>query len=186
MDAGLLGLLHHFLHHAHGGGEQGGAADDLAALVDCGLHIGLGRHVGAQVDDFQALALHHHLHQVLADVVQIALHGADAHLAHGLHACLGHQRLEQRGAHVHGAGGHQHFRHEHFVVLELLADHAHAGQKALVQDLLHGNALVDGLLHQLFDDLGFALLKIFGNVGQNAHGCSPPLFVLGRRSAVSF
>ena len=64
-------------HGAHGGGEQRGAADDLAALVNSGLDEGLGSNVGAQVHNLKALALHHHLHQVLADVVQVALDGAD-------------------------------------------------------------------------------------------------------------
>ena len=46
----------------------------------CSSHRGhelLGRHVAAQVDHLEAGALEHHRHQVLADVVQVALGGAD-------------------------------------------------------------------------------------------------------------
>ena len=96
--------------------------------------------------------------------MQVALYGADAHLAGRLHAGLRHQGLQQGGAHVHGAGRHQHLRHEHLVVLELLANHVHAAQQALVQDLLYRNALVNGLLNQLFHDLRFAALQVFRNI----------------------
>ena len=49
----------------------------------------------------------------------------------------------------------------------------------LVQDLLHRNAFVDGLLNQFFHDLGFAPLEVFGNVCQNAHTAFPFLIILG-------
>jgi hypothetical protein len=43
----------------------------------------LDRVVDAEVDDFEARAFHHHADEVLADVVDVALDGADHHLAHG-------------------------------------------------------------------------------------------------------
>ena len=168
-DAGFLCLVDHVLHLAHGGGQQGGAANHLAALVNSGLHIGFGSHVSAQVHNLQALALHHHLHKIFADIVQISLDGADTHLARGLNSCLGHQGLEQLCAHIHGTGCHQHLRYKHLVVLELLANHVHAVQQTLVQNLLHGNPFVNGLLHQLLDHLGFAFLQILRNFSQHAH-----------------
>lgn len=48
-----------------------------------------------------------------------------------------------------------------------------AAEQPLVQDLLHRNAFVDGLLNQFFHDLGFAPLEVFGNVCQNAHTAFP-------------
>lgn len=90
--------------------------------------------------------------------MEVALDGADADLARGPDALPGQQGLEDLGPHVHGPGGHQDLRHKDFVVLELLADSAHAVQKSLVQDLLDGETLVHGLLDQLLDGLGLALL----------------------------
>ena len=159
-DTGSLGSLYHVSHHAHGGGQQSGAADDLAALFLSGLDEGFGGDVGAQVNHFQTLAFHHHLHQVLADVVQVALDGADADLAGGLYAVLSQQGLEQVGTHIHGTGSHQNFGNENFIVLELLADDAHTGQQTLFQNLLGGNAFVNGLLYQSLDDLCLTGLAI--------------------------
>ena len=111
--------------------------------------------------------------------MQVALDRADAHLARGFHTRVGHQRLQQLGAHVHGAGRHQHLGHEHFVVLELLANDTHAVEQPLIQDLLHRDAFVDGLLNQFFHDLGFTPLEVFRNVCQNAHTAFPFLIILG-------
>ena len=44
----------------------------VTALVLDGIHEGLGRHVGAQVDDFQVLACEHYLNQVLAEVMPMS------------------------------------------------------------------------------------------------------------------
>ena len=44
----------------------------------------LGRHVSAQVDHLEAAAFEHGRHQVLADVVQVALHRADGHASRRL------------------------------------------------------------------------------------------------------
>ena len=56
-----------------------GTADDLAMLLNGGLHISFRRHVRAQVDDLKPLAFHHHFHQVFADIMQVAFYRADAH-----------------------------------------------------------------------------------------------------------
>ena len=101
-----------------------------------------------QVDDVQAAALQHHLDQVFADVVQIALDGTDDRCALGLHARLGQIGLEDGHTGVHGPGRDKHLRHEHLVVFEFLAHHAHAGQQPLLQHVLGGDALVHRLLYQ--------------------------------------
>ena len=162
-NALLLGQLYHLGHYVHGGGQQSGAADDLAVLLLSGLNEGLGGDVGAQVNNFQALAFQHHLDQVLADVVQVALDGADADAAGGLHALSSQQGLEQSGALAHSAGSNQNFGNEHFVVLELFADDVHAVQQTLFQNGLSGNALVDSLLNQGLDDLSLTCLKLQGD-----------------------
>ena len=129
-------------------------------FVPGGVDEGFGSDIGAQVDDFQALAFQHHLHQVLANVVQVALHGADADLTGGLHAFSGQQGFQKACAHVHGAGGYQDFGNENFVVLELFADDVHAIHQTLFQNLVRGDAFVDGLLHQGFHVFGLTGLKL--------------------------
>ena len=57
-----------------------------AVLLDRGHEL-LGRHVAPEVDDLEAGALEHHRHQVLADVVEVALRGADHDHAQVLLPC---------------------------------------------------------------------------------------------------
>ena len=87
---------------------------------------------GAQVDDLEAGALEEHAHEVLADVVQVALDGADDD---GAAACLvagGHVRAQQVEAALHDAGGEQHLGDEAVAVAHARADHLHAGEQRLV------------------------------------------------------
>ncbi len=83
------------LHGRHGGGQQRRQADDLGVVVRIGLDELLRRDVGAQVDHVEVGPLPHHGHQVLADVVQVALHGADDRCGHRRDAGRDQQRLQQ-------------------------------------------------------------------------------------------
>ena len=56
-------------------------ADDVWLVLFHGLQIIFDWIVDAKVDDFKASTFHHHAHQVLANVVNVALHGADHHFA---------------------------------------------------------------------------------------------------------
>ena len=76
-NARLLQGVDDRLHHGHGGGQQGGEGDDGAVLLLGRFDEFLRRHVNAQIDHFEPAAFEHRGHQVLADVVQVALHGAD-------------------------------------------------------------------------------------------------------------
>ena len=60
------------LHHAHRGRKERGTADDVAVFIDRRLHEGLRGNVGAEIDDLETLALHHHLDEVLSDVVPLS------------------------------------------------------------------------------------------------------------------
>ena len=82
-DAALPGQLHHPAHLLHGGGEQGGAGDDVAVMLPGGLDKGLRGHIRPQVIDLDIAALQHDLHQILADVVHIAPDGTDTGRADG-------------------------------------------------------------------------------------------------------
>ena len=92
--------------------------------------------VDAEVDDVEAGAFHHHADEVLADVVDVALDGADHHLALLGRAGGGEQRAQDEHAGLHGVGRQQHFRHEQDAVAEILADDAHAFDERLGQHLV--------------------------------------------------
>ena len=71
--------------------EQGGEANDLRPSSRDGLDELLRRHVGAQVDDLEPAPFEQGGDQVLADVVQVSLHGADGDGARRLGPALGQQ-----------------------------------------------------------------------------------------------
>ena len=96
----------------------------------------LDRIVDAEVDHLKAGAFHHHADEVLADVVDVALDGADHHLAQARRAGGDEQRAEDEHAGLHGIGGQQHFRHEQNAVAEIDADDAHAFDEGFGQHLV--------------------------------------------------
>ena len=97
-------------------------------LVDGGVH--------AEIDHLEAGAFHHHRHEVLADVVDVALHRADDHRADRLRAGLGEERTQQRHAGLHRVGGEQHLGHEEDAVAEVDADDAHTLDERFVEHAL--------------------------------------------------
>src|SRR3546814_10915605 len=82
----------------------------------------LDRVVDAEVDDFEAGAFHHHRDEVLADVVDVALHGADHHGAELRRPGLRQQRAQDVHAALHGVGGQQHLGHEEDAVAEVRSE----------------------------------------------------------------
>ena len=123
--------------------------------------------IHADIVNLKARALGHHAHQVLADIVQIAAHRAHQQHADGSRGAIlrTEQRLQHGHAGLHGARGDQHLGHIQNVVLEIFADHAHAGDEALVEHLLHGAAFRQGVLGHLLDFLGIALVKALVHQG---------------------
>ena len=113
-------------------------------LVDVG--------VDAEVDDLEAGALEHHRHQVLADVVDVALDGADHDLADRFGAGLGEQRAQDLHPGLHRVGGEQHLGHEQDAVTEVDADDPHALDERVVQRPVRAPAAVEQD-HRALDDL---------------------------------
>ena len=120
------------------------------------LHVG----VDAQVGHLEPGALQHHGHQVLADVVDVALDGSDDHAADGLGPGLGQKRAQDGHARLHGVGGQQHLGHEQDAVAEVDAHDAHPLHQGLVQHLVGGPAPVEQDSGALVDLLGQAVIKI--------------------------
>jgi hypothetical protein len=82
--------------------------------------------------DLEARPFQHHGHEVLADVVEVALRRPDDDHAEGLAVAtrLGDERLEEIEARVHRARRQEHLRHVVLVPPELLAHHVHAWNEA--------------------------------------------------------
>ncbi len=133
----------------------GGSHELLDALID------------ADVVDLEARAFGHHADEVLADIVQIAAHRAHQQDAGRLRAAVlrAQQRLENGHAGLHRARGDEHLGHVQHVVLEILADDAHAGDEPVVQDFLDGPPLGEGVLGHLLDFLGLALVEALVHQG---------------------
>ncbi len=123
------------------------------------LQIVLDRVVDPDIDHLEPGAFHHHRDEVLADVVDVALDGADHHLADLRRAGFGKQRPEDEHAGLHGVGGEQHFRHEQDAVAEIDADDPHALDQRLGQHVVGRpfpaeqdvHALLDLLLHPVIE-----------------------------------
>lgn len=75
--AGVGELLDDVALLVHGGGQQSGEADDVGVVLVDGVDELRAVNVAAEVDDFEVGAAHHKRNEVLADVVQVALNGAD-------------------------------------------------------------------------------------------------------------
>ena len=93
-------------------------------------------HVDAQVHYLEPGSLHHHRHQVLADVVDIALHRPDDERADLRRAGLYQQRAQDLHAGLHRLGGHEHFGHEEYPVAEVRTYDVHAGHERPGQNLV--------------------------------------------------
>ena len=89
--------------------------------------------------------------EVLADVVDVALDGADHHFADTRRAGFGQQWLENGHAALHRVGSQQHFGHEEDPVAEILADDGHAANQRLGEDLVRFPLALKKNIHTLFD-----------------------------------
>src|SRR5215470_11013953 len=67
------------LEHRHGGGEEGGKADDVGLVLAHRVDELLGGDLHTEVDDVEPGALEHDVDEVLADVVDVALDRAHDH-----------------------------------------------------------------------------------------------------------
>ena len=148
--------------------------------------VGVG--VDPEIEDLEAGALEHHRDEVLADVVDVALHGADHDLADRLDAGLGEQRAQDRHAGLHRVGGEEHLGHEEDAVAEVDADDAHALDERLVQDVVGGPTAAEQEVRALRDLVGEAVVEIVVHLGDErvvgeAGEIDSPPSIPGRRQA---
>ena len=153
LQAALVDELDDLAHFLHRGGQQRRAGNHAAVILHGGADELLRRRVYAEVKDLDAAALHHDADEILADVVHVALHGAEAHAADGLGALADHQGLQKLRGGGHAARGHEHFGNERAVGGERLAEAVHADDHALGENVARLVAFVECLLaegEQLF------------------------------------
>ena len=153
-------------HFLEAGRDQAGQADDIGLLFLGLLQDLRAGHHHAHVHDFEVIALKHHRHDVLADVVHIALDGGDDDLALGAHVAAGRRDLalflfdegnQVRHRLLHDAGRLHHLRQEHLALAEQVADHVHAVHQRPFDHLDRTAAARGDLLAHLFgvlDDEG--------------------------------
>ncbi len=105
-------------------------------------------HPGAEIDDLEAGALEHHRHEVLADVVEVALDRAEHHCAGAGGLAFGKMRLERVQGSLHHAGAQQHLGDEALAALHARPDDLHAGQQGAVEDLAGAATLGEQHRHE--------------------------------------
>src|SRR5215213_108714 len=124
--------------------------------------------IDADIDDFETGPFEHHRYQVLADVVDIALDGADHDLADRLDAGFGEQRTQDFHAALHGIRGKEHFGHEQDAVAKVDADDAHAFDKPIVQHPFRRPAALEkntgGLLYLDLEAVVEIVMHLFGEL----------------------
>src|SRR5450759_1561403 len=123
------------LEHRHRGREEGGETHDIGLVVRDGLDKLLGRRVHAKVEHFEACALEHDHAKVLADVVDVPLHGADHVPADRLGARLSDQRPQDYQRALHRTSGDEHLRDEEVALFEAAAYLFEGGDEGFEEDV---------------------------------------------------
>jgi hypothetical protein len=124
----LLGDVGHLVERR---GDQAREADEVDLLGGGGVEDLFARGHDPEVDHLVAVAGEHHADDVLADVVHVALHRRQQHLARGRRSLLLrlHERQQVGDRLLHGPRRLDHLRQEHLAGGEEIADHAHAGHE---------------------------------------------------------
>ena len=113
-----------------------------------------------EIDDLVVVAAEHDRHDVLADVVHVALHRGEQDLAARLAGggLFGlHEGQQVRHRLLHGARALHHLGQEHLARAEEIADHAHAGHERPLDDVDGLAQLQPGLFHVRDDEVGDAV-----------------------------
>ena len=124
--------------------QQPGQANIIGILGAIRLDQLLRQHLDAQVDNLEAVVAQHDVHQVLADVVHVALDGSQNDLALQAALALLHVRFKISHRRLHHLGAEQHFGDDQFVVVEKSSHLGHAVHQRAVDDV-HGGMLLEGL-----------------------------------------
>ncbi len=157
------------MHGGHGGGQHGRHAQDVRLFFLHPFDKGFGGDVIAQINDLKAGTFHHDAHQVLADVMQVALDGSD-HDRTGMDGTgLGQFRLDQCHAGLHCSGCDQDLGHVDHVATESLAHDRHPRNQGLVENPFCRNALLKRLFRLGDHVIALAVDHCYGHPFQVSH-----------------
>ena len=179
----LPGHVHHLIKR---GGDQARESDDVRLALSRHREDSLRRHHHAEIRDLVIVAGQHHAHDILPDVVDVALDRRehDAALGRGQ---SGRRllRLHIRCQHGHGllhhAGGLHHLGEEHLACAEEVSDHPHPVHQRTLDDVerprVESPRLLGVRLDEGVDALDQRVAQALGDRG------APPLLRFGCRFA---
>ncbi len=130
----LLHELEVLLHDQRRFHEQAAHADRVGLVLFVRVQDRLDGLLDAEVDDLVAVVREDDVDEVLADVVDVALHGREHHRALLAALDLLHVRLEELHRGLHYFRRLQHERQLHLSAAEQVADRLHAVEQDVVDD----------------------------------------------------
>ena len=164
VEALALHLGRHVAHLVERRRDQPGQSDDVDPLLPRRLEDAVGRHHHAEVDHLVVVALEDDADDVLADVVDVALHRGEqdaagkAGLAGAVLALLLlHERHQVGDRLLHHPRRLHHLRQEHLAGAEQVADHVHAGHQRPFDHVQRRLGGKPRLLGVRLDEVGDAL-----------------------------
>ena len=154
-------LFRHVNHLVQRRGNQPGEANQVGIHFAGGFEDFIRRHHHAKIDNFVVIALQHHANDIFTDVVDVAFHGRNDHLAvAGALFLAGFNIRFQIGDRLfHHAGRLYHLRQEHFAFAEQIADHVHAVHQRAFNHFYRTSGLLARLFGIQLDKLGNAFYQ---------------------------
>ena len=100
-------------HHLLGRFDQEpGESDIIRLFLLEHLDQGLRQHLNTEIEHLETIIRQDNVHQIFADVMNVAFDGTDYHFADRFDARFGQQRSQNFHAALHRVCGEQHFRNE--------------------------------------------------------------------------
>ena len=138
VKTGFLHLANNIHHLLQARGDKTAKSDNVHLLLDGLAHNLFGRNHHSHVDYLVVVACHHHTHNVLSDVVDVALYSGNEHLS-GFGSTLGatllDMWLEDGYGLLHGAGSLNYLWQEHLSAAEELTNGIHAVHQRSLDDV---------------------------------------------------
>src|SRR5690606_20650763 len=127
---------------------------------------GLDRYHDTEIDDLVIVAGQHHAHDVLADIVDVALDRGHQDFSGAVMRAIGfgfHEGQEMGDGLFHDARGFDHLGQEHLARPEQVADDVHAGHQRTFDDVQRALGLESRLLGVGDDIFGYAIDQRVGD-----------------------
>ena len=176
VDAATLHFLGDVYHLVERRRDQPREADHIAFFLDCGVEDAVARDHDAQVDDLVVVAAKYHAHDVLADVVDVALYGREHQPPPGSGSrgllVLFHEGRQVGDGALHRASALYHLGQEHLPGAEEISHDPHAVHQRSFDHFEGPGEGLARLLGVLFDEIDDAVDERVGEAF--SHGLLPP------------